>query len=60
MGSSFEALMAGYKPETMATAKLVMKADIMAPHGITNAKSIADAEAKPIEIPKIIPAKPPS
>lgn len=59
IGSSFDALTAGYNPETMATAKLVTKAEIIAPQGITKTKSIAEAMPKPIRIPKIIPTKPP-
>ena len=59
IGSSFEAFIAGYNPETMATIKLVAKAAKMAPHGMTKAKSIALAIPKPIKIPKKIPTSPP-
>jgi hypothetical protein len=43
MGSSNAAFMAGYNPEKIATAKLVLKAANIAPQGITKAKFIAVA-----------------
>jgi hypothetical protein len=45
MGSSNAAFIAGYKPEKIATAKLVAKAAIIALHGITKLKLIAVAIA---------------
>ena len=60
IGSSKAAFTAGYKPENIATRKLVIKAAEMAPHGITKTKFMAVAIPKPINIPKIIPAKPPN
>ena len=47
--------MAGYSPETMVTIKVVMKAAIIAIHGITKSKPMADAIPKPIKIPNKIP-----
>jgi hypothetical protein len=38
IGSSCEAFIAGYNPETKPTKKLVAKAAKMACHGVTNAK----------------------
>ena len=60
IGSSTAAFTAGYKPENIATRKLVIKAANIAPHGITKTKSTAVAIPKPINIPKIIPTKPPN
>jgi hypothetical protein len=41
IGSNFDALIAGYNPETNATIKLVITAANIAFHGKTKAKSVA-------------------
>ena len=43
IGSSFEAFIAGYEPETTATKNVVIKAAIIAPKGITKENSNATA-----------------